>query len=218
MELAYFGFSCFRFKFGNTTVFTDPFDSKEVGLSLDKQEGDIVVWSEAESDIKKGARDRVSVSEDRDKKGGELVEIFEPGEYEIGGVFVRSYADPVFHLISAGEVNLCYIGPVKAQEMKVNFDDLPDVDYLIVPVGDGDMFSDWKAVGDLIKNIDPAVVIPSCYKMDGMKSPYDKLKGVDEFLKEFAGHEVEATKKLKLQHKARAEDAKFDVEVLAKMG
>lgn len=215
MVLTYNGLSCFKLKTKSATLITDPFDPKDVGISLSPQEADIVVFSQF-GEVSEKVQKKIKPSESRSESGNDILMINEPGEYEAGKIFVRSYGDPVFHVISVAGINICYLGLLNSSESEGAFDDLGTIDYLIVPVGDGDKFVDWKNLGKLIEQIDPAVVIPSCYKVSGMSKDYSAIKGLKEFLSEFgSGSEQEPEKKLKLEHISRGDEDKYEIVVLA---
>ena len=112
-------------------------------------------------------------------------------------------------IISLGSVNICYLGMAQKIDRGAKFDDLGTVHYLIIPVGDGENFPDWKKVSSLISEVDPGVIIPSCYKMTGSKKPYGDLKKLEEFSKELGVAKVEEEKKLKLQAIASSEESQI---------
>jgi len=215
MELTYFGLSCFRIKTKNAVLVTDPFDPKETGISMPVLEADLVVLTQPRSKAGKGLS-KIKLSEYRHGQGRSLMEIYEPGEYEVGGIFVRTYASPRLHVISFDSVNVCYMGLMGGAVAGADLSGLGNIDYLIVPVGDAGVFIDWKKMDKLIKDIDPAVIIPSCYRLDGMRGDYAELKKVDEFLSELGSVSKEAEKKLKLYSIPRGDDEQNKVVVLEK--
>lgn len=216
MELRYLGLSSFLIKTPKITFLTDPFDAKEVGVKMPKVEADVVVYTGEYKSAAKVTKSLVSVSEERKSRKFGLIEIAEPGEYEIGDVFVRYYDDPDFCVFTYDDMSICYCGLMSGVIQDSDFSDIGDIDYLIVPVGDSDSYVELKVVDKLIKEIDPAVVVPSCYKMDGMKGAYEQLKVLDEFLGMSGLSEVEPVKKLKLSAISRGEDSKYNIVVLSK--
>ena len=211
MTIKYYGLSSFQIKRGDTVLLTDPFDPRAVGIPLPPQECDVVLYSKDEELVSDKAKSRFSPAPSRADKGGEVFEIHEPGEYEIGGIFVRKVNDSGVAIISADDVNICYLGLVKDLDKSVKFDQLGTIHYLIIPVGNGDEFMDIKKVDSLIKEIDPGVVIPSCYKMEGMKGEHASLRELKEFVKESGVATVEEEKKLKLQPVAPSDEAQYKI-------
>lgn len=219
MELTYFGLSCFRIKTRDAVLVTDPFDPKSVGISMPSMDADIVLFtgSRKKTDCSRSLS-KINLSENRELAGKKLMEINEPGEYEVGGIFVRAYRNPGFYVISSDSVNVCYMGMMGGSAAGADFSGLGlgNIDYLIVPVGDAGIFIDWKKMDKLIKDIDPAIVVPSCYRMEGMKDDYLELKKVEDYLSEFGSAAGEPEKKLKLHSISREEDRKCKIVVLEK--
>jgi L-ascorbate metabolism protein UlaG (beta-lactamase superfamily) len=214
MELAFFGYNCFRIKKRDTTLVINPFDPREVGLSMTKQEGDMVLYTKSEKDISDSQRDKVELSPDREKKGKELLEIFEPGEYEVGGILVRTLGDPRVTVIFLNGIKVCYLGDLSNKLPEGALDDVGTIDYLIVPAGDSGKFIEWKELSKIVKTLEPGVVVPCAYKQDDLKEEYSGLKSVDEFCKEFGGSKVEKTKKLKLKNLNLSDDELYKIVVL----
>lgn len=208
MELSYFGLSCFRLKYKDTTLFTDPFDNKEVGISLSPQDADIVLYSNLQGSFSEKARAKMKVNPAREASGKNLIEIFEPGEYEVGGIFIRAYGIPPVYIITVDDVNIAFLG-MRKEKMPANaFDEVSDIDYLIVPVGDAGLVWNAKEADQLIKEIEPGMVIPCCYKMQGMNGDYAKLASAKDFFKEIGVTDIKTEKKLKLENIPDAEERK----------
>jgi len=214
MNVKYYGLSCFAFKFEDTVLVTDPYDPKEVGLSYPLLKTNIVLYSQPLIKVSEKAKKKISVSEAREKSGKELYVIHEPGEYEIGEIFVRVLTDPGVVIISMGEVNICYIGPTREFDSNAKFDALGMIHYLVVPVGDGKEYMDWKKVDSLVTEIDPGVVLPSCFFVDGMAGKYADLRKPSDFLKEAGVSDVSTEKKLKLVPAVPSEDSQYKAVVL----
>jgi L-ascorbate metabolism protein UlaG (beta-lactamase superfamily) len=211
MNIKYFGLSCFTIKRGDATLITDPFDPRNVGLSYSQQEADMVVYTKPETAISDKERDKVKLSQLREKQAKPLIEVTEPGEFEVGGIFVRKYDTTGLVIINVDNVTICYLGLSKEIDKDVKFDAMGSIDYLIVPVGNGGDFMEPKKVDALIKEIDPGVVIPSCYKIEGMKDAYSNLGTLGDFLKEAGVSKVVQEKKLKLQPAPVSEDVQYKI-------
>jgi len=209
MNVSYFGLSCFKIKYSDTVLLTDPFDPGDVELSFPAQTVDIVLYTHAYESVPDGVRKKVLPSEVRVAKGQTLLEISEPGEYEVGDIFVRFMSDPGVVLISMEDVTICYVAPTRTIDDAKGFDDLGIIHYLIIPVGDSDEFLNWTKVDDVIKEIDPGVVIPSCYRIEGMKGKYGELKTLSDFTKEYGIADVSSEKKLKLLPVVSTDDSQL---------
>jgi hypothetical protein len=208
------GLSCFMIKAHETVLVLDPFNPKEVGLPLAPVEADMVLYSKPLSEIEEHATSRVQVSSNRASLGKEMLVISEPGEYEVGGIMIQVHTDPSVVVMNIENVNICYIGMGKKLSAEVDFESLPTIDYLIVPVGDSALCLDWKILEVVLREMEAGVVIPSGYHEDGMKSPYDKLKTLNEFAAEFGAGDVRHEKKLKLQNVILGEEETYSVVAL----
>lgn len=211
MELTYYGLSCFKLKTKSVTVVTDPFNPKDVGVSLSPKEADVVLYT---AEPTKDAASKIKITESREAAGKEVLSVTEPGEYEVGGVFVRAHGSPNYHVITAAGISVCYLGLFNGPWKEEDFVDLGNIDYLIVPVGDASLFIDWKQLEKVINEIDPSIVIPSCYKLDGMKGDYAGLKTLKECLSEFGSGDTSPEKKIKLQSYTKGEDDQYKIKVL----
>lgn len=210
MILKRFGLSCFALKAHDTTLILDPFNPKIVGIPLPVQEADMVLYSDASS-IDEQVKSRVQASPSRVSLYKQLLEIIEPGEYEVGGIFVQVFSEPEIVVINIDSVNICYVGLGKKLQGKLDFESLPTIDYLIVPVGDNEMSMDWKVLDVVLREIEPGIVIPSMYREEGMKGPYANLKSLQEFAEKFGAGEVRHEKKLKLQNIVLGEEETYEV-------
>jgi L-ascorbate metabolism protein UlaG (beta-lactamase superfamily) len=216
ITLRYHGLSCFEFQAPDCTIITDPFDSEKVAMKRDDLPADVVIASKDQRDLLIDLSD-VKPTERREEDGLEIIKIKEAGEYEVGGVFVRSYAKPFFHVITLDDLNVGYLGMSGSFKALGELDDIGQIDYLIVPVGDEGSFVSWKLLGKLIKKVDPAYVIPSCYKQKGVKKALGELKELDEFLKEFGGGDPKPKPSLRMSSVSRSEeDQQYKVVVMKK--
>lgn len=110
-------------------------------------------------------------------KLGEICEIndfklSEPGEYDVAGIRVESNNDITFFNIDGN--SLAYLGKRKNPLTNEEINDLENVDVLMVPVGGGDVLSPKEAM-EIIKNLEPKIVIPMYYQDI---SEFSKLDGV----------------------------------------
>lgn len=133
-----------------------------------------------------------------------------PGEYEIGGVFIKgipSFHDNVqgkegglntiFVLDFRGEgINVCYLGDLGETQLSPKIlEDIVGVDILFIPVG-GKFTISGKEAAKLVGQIEPKVVIPMHYKIPGINLDIDDEK---PFLRALGIGEKEKIKKLKIK-------------------
>lgn len=93
-------------------------------------------------------------------KVGEVT-VDSPGEYEVGGVFIDGIAsgEETVYLIGAEDMNICFLGQLKASLTSEASDEISDVDILFLPAG-GEGTLDLKKATSLLQEIDPKIVIP----------------------------------------------------------
>lgn len=200
MDIYWAGQAMFRLKGKTKTVIIDPFDPNFTGLKLPKEmEADIVLSSHDHGDHN-------NTSAVVSPQGRPAI-FKDPGEYEVGGVVITgisSYHDTsqgserglntIFHLMFDG-LNIVHLGDLgqsKLTEQQLN--QIGEVDILLVPVGSVYTI-DGKAASDIVAQLEPKIVIPMHYSIEGLKFQLDP---VDRFLKEMGVEEVVAQPKLSI--------------------
>ena len=201
MEIIWHGHSCFTIKGKNATVVTDPYG--EIGLKLPKLKADFV-----------------TVSHDHESHNNTAAiegepQIFDwPGEYEKSGVLftgisafhapesageegIKRGRNTIFHL-EVDDIKLCHLGDLGHKLTDAMIEMIGDVDILLIPVGGGTAL-DAKKAHEVVEQIDPRVVIPMHYKIDGLKR--EDLAPLDVFMKEVGSHS-EAQESFKLKSRA----------------
>ena len=187
MEISWLGHSCFKLKGSHATVITDPY-SPEIGYSLGKATAGIVTLSHPHP----GHSHEQGV-------GGDPRVVRGPGEYEIGGVLIIGIA--TFHdneggqtrgkntvyLLEIDEVTVCHLGDLGHILSGAQVEEIDDVDILMLPVGGVSTINATKAA-EVIRQIEPKVVIPMHYQTPALKRQIDP---VDKFLKEIGAKDIE---------------------------
>lgn len=182
MQISYLGLDCLRITTGGVTVLIHPL-TKSSGLSAGKSGADIIIADEKEeSDLNRSSAFVVN----------------NPGEYEVKGVFIYGHylkkQKQVVYLIKADGVRLLFLGRLSSKDVyAADMDFLKLADVVAIPVGGKDVLTAQQAV-DLVSEIEPRIVLPMVYQMDGLKTEYAP---VENFLKAFGG-KSESVDKLKL--------------------
>jgi L-ascorbate metabolism protein UlaG (beta-lactamase superfamily) len=199
MDIKYIGHAAFFLKTKNSRIITDPFDPK-IGLKFPKQEADIVTVSHQHYDH--NYLGQIS--------GNPLI-IEWPGEFEKQEVRITGYSS--FHDKKKGEergVNTLYkiegdgVSVLHCGDLGVVPDDaflsqIGEVNVLMVPVG-GFFTIDANDAVELVKKIEPAIVIPMHYGRPELTPDLQgKLSPVDDFLKKIGAEDAERTAKLSLK-------------------
>ena len=182
------------------TVITDPYD-KSIGLKIGRPKADIVTISHAHPGH--NAVDAVSgIDSDQPL-------VFDrPGEYESKNVFVHGigayhdkkdgaeFGKTTMFRFDIGGVTILHLGDLGTVLSDQQLEKIGDVDILLVPVG-GKTTLDAKLAAEVVKQVDPRIVIPMHYKIDDLVGDYDT---VDAFKKEM-GSKCEVMPKYKIAKK-----------------
>jgi len=200
MDIRHVGHSCFEIKGKNIIVVTDPY-SEEVGLKLPKLKANIITISHDHFDHNNSE----AIEGVGDKKP---FVVTSPGGYEIEGVLVEgiaSYHDDKngqlrgfnnVYDIKVDGITLCHLGDLGCDLTEEQIEELDGVDILFIPVG-GKFTIDAEHAAKIVNKIEPRIIIPMHYKVDGLKIDLDS---VDKFIKEI-GLTPEKLESLKVDKK-----------------
>jgi L-ascorbate metabolism protein UlaG (beta-lactamase superfamily) len=197
-DIQYLGHSCFRLRGRDGIVLCDPFD-RSVGVDIGKPTAHIVTISHQHPDHANLA----AVKPMREN----IFAINGPGEYEVSGIMiagVRTYHDKskgaelgpntvyVFHL---DDVVFCHLGDLGHELTTHQLDEIGNVDVLFIPVGGGETIGSAEAVS-VISQIEPRIVVPMHYAIDGQQSFSTDLAPLDKFIHEIGLKDYTAEEKL----------------------
>lgn len=168
MEIKYFGHACFSISEGGVTVLTDPFQN-ETGLKFPDLSADAVTVSH---DAPPHNNTAAATGEPK---------IFSwPGEYETKGIHMKMIHS--FHnqkddteqlensvtIIHWDGIRLCHLGAQGTKLTPEQLEQVGEVDVLFVPVG-GKGCLDPKKAKEVVEQIEPRIIIPMFYDVDGSK-------------------------------------------------
>lgn len=197
MVISWYGEGCFKIQSSETVVTSDPFDAS-TGLSAPRFKSDIVVKTIAPFPPINGEEGAFSI-------GG-------AGEYNAKDITIRGFALPnestatfvkTLYLVEAEGITLCFLGHISHALDPAILEHIDAVDVLFVP-GGGTPFIDVKTAAKLVKNLEPKIVIPSFFKIPGLKR---KSVDVNYFLEELNHKPVDPQEKLTIKKK-EVEDIK----------
>ncbi len=193
MEITWYGQAAFKLKGKDAAVFTDPYEATFTGLTPLKVEADIVTVSHGHSD-----HNAVSVVSTNP------FVIEGPGEYELKGVNVvgvgtfhdekegKLRGKNTIYNINIDNVQIAHFGDLGHPLTNQQLEELGAVDVLLIPVG-GVYTIEADSAAKIVAQIEPKIVIPMHYKIEGLKFP---LEMVSKFLKEMGKEEIVAQNKL----------------------
>ncbi|MBI2019078.1 MBL fold metallo-hydrolase [Candidatus Daviesbacteria bacterium] len=209
MDIYWYGQACFKIKGKNATVVIDPYDPEYTGLKAPKDlQADVVLTSHDHKDHNFGGSVTTSA-------GVKPMIFSQPGEYEIGGAVITgidSFHDnsqgsergknTIFHLFFDGLdiVHLGDLGQSKLTEEQIA--QIGETDILLIPVGS--IYTlDAKAASEIVSQLEPKIIIPMHYKIEGLKF---ELEGVEGFLKEMGAEQAVAQQKLSITREKLPEE------------
>ncbi len=200
MHITWCGHSCFKIqdKTGSdaVTIATDPF-SQSVGLRVPRFEADILTISHQHKD-----------HNNTDAIKGSPHVISMPGEYDIKGVSIvgiETFHDEkegaergknVAYWMEIDGVSIVHLGDLGSVLNEKQLEKIPSADILLIPVGGKYTIGAQKAV-EVISQIEPRIVIPMHYRVEGVKID---IEGVEKFVKEL-GVSPKKEEKLKISKK-----------------
>lgn len=181
MNISWYGQSCFRIESKGTSLLIDPF-SKEIGLRAPRLNDNIFLISHEHYD-----------HNNIEGVTPEQFVIRGPGEYEKSGVYVEgimSYHDKMqgtqrglntIYLIRMEDMKLCHLGDLGQDKLTdEQVEAVGDIDILFIPIG-GKYTIDGKEAAEVVKQIEPKIIIPMHYNVPGLKVD---IEGPQKFLKE----------------------------------
>jgi len=197
-DVQYLGHSCFRLRGRDGIVVTDPYD-RSVGLDIGRPTAHIVTVSHKHPDHANIA----AVKPMRDR----IFPINGAGEYEVGGILitgVHTYHDTkkgeelgknIVYVIHLDDVVFCHLGDLGHELTTHQLDEIGNVDVLFIPVGSGETIGPNQAVS-VISQIEPRIVVPMHYALDGQHNFMVDLLPLEKFTHELGLKDIVAEEKL----------------------
>ncbi len=215
MKITWAGQSCFQIAISNgkessANIVIDPFS--DIGLKEPRFEADILLSSHNHSDH----------NNLKAIKGDPFV-IDGSGEYEVKGVFIRgidSFHDDkegkergknTIYTIDSEDMRLCHLGDLGQKHLTDDqLEKIGNIDILMIPVG-GVYTIDSSDAQKIIGQIEPKIVIPMHYELEGLKV---KLDNVSKFLKAMGKNSVEAQEKFTVKSSALPKEREMEIVLL----
>lgn len=192
MVISYYGENSFKIQSGEFTILTDPVDTSS-GLTPPRFKYDILLKT-------------LTSFPPHEAQPEQGVAIYGPGEYNIADATVFGYlsenevTDKILktvYIVTLEDIRLCFLGHLADVPSPAIMEKLEDIDILFIP-GGGLPYVDQKKVAKLIKQIQPKIVIPTAFKIPGLKRTAGDLKA---FLEELDQKGIEPQDKLTLKKK-----------------
>lgn len=199
VDIYWGGQALFKLKGKNAQIVIDPFDTDFTGLKLPKDlTADVVLSTHDHQDHNNTALVKTP-------SGASAMVFKEDGEYEISGVVITTVEtfhdddqglkrgkNTIFHLMFDG-LNIVHLGDLGQSKLtEEQITQIGETDILLIPVG-GIYTIDGKAAAFIVSQLEPKIIIPMHFKIEGLKF---ELAGVEGFLKEMGVENVTPQPKL----------------------
>jgi L-ascorbate metabolism protein UlaG (beta-lactamase superfamily) len=142
--------------------------------------------------------------------GEATVVIDGPGEYEVNncsikGIAVRAHSQSdtapktaTIYRLDFEDTSIAILGNIQTKLSEEDQERIGVVDILILPVGGYGYSIEPKEAVDVVRAIEPKIVIPTHYSEEGMTYEVPQAP-IDDFVKELGAKQEEPTPKLKLK-------------------
>ncbi len=188
MYIQWLGGNGFRNQAEKTVVIIDP-PSEKSGFRQNQLKADIILSSTY------GATDpdRVKPQE------AHCTFIDSPGEYEVQGIFIYGIRakNSILYVVNAEGVTIGHVAGIDGELSVDQLELIEGVDVLLLPVGGHGVLS-AKDAPDVISQIEPRIVIPMDYAVEGYAITREQLA---DFLKEVGARALEPQEKVKITKK-----------------
>lgn len=210
MDISWLGHGCFRLRGRSAAAVTDPYPPA-LGVKLPRLEAELLTLS----------HEHPNHAYAQAVHGDPFV-ITGPGEYEVAGVSVfgiqtfhdaaqgAEHGKNTVYVIEVEDVRICHLGDLGHRLADDDLEAIGTVDALLVPVG-GRHSLNGAAAAEVVRQIDPRVVIPMHYRLPGLKID---LEPAERFLKEMGVESPEAQPRLSLQATSASGEGETKVVVL----
>jgi len=196
----------------SVSIITDPQELKKSGLSFTKTSADVVLFSDPDLRSKKNILKDIGIDKKvvSDKRG-RIVEISNPGEFEIGGFIIRRPVRTNFYIIDERNLRVLYMGIAGKNFDLEDLNDVGDVDVLIAPIGNGDLFLDYDSLEKVFSVVDPQILLPCGLKEDGVRLDKE-LKSKEDFINHFGFSNVSEESYITVKPRSKEkEDAPMEI-------
>lgn len=209
MDIVYLGHSSFKIKGKTATIVTDPYD-EYVGFKFPKVEADIVTVSHDHKDHNRSGL-----------VSGVKKVVSGPGEYEISEVSIigiSTFHDEkkgklrgrnAIYVFEIDDIRVVHMGDIGQTLSDKKMELLGDIDVLMIPVG-GEYTIDAKKAAEMARGVEPKIIIPMHYFVEGMSKEFKNLSKVDVFISEM-GLPLEKLDKLTIKKGLLGEEQKVVV-------
>ncbi|HMA83353.1 MAG TPA: MBL fold metallo-hydrolase [Candidatus Thermoplasmatota archaeon] len=179
LEIRWHGHSCFEIS-NKYTLITDPHDGKSIGIPTPMVTADMVLVSHNHYDhnsTKTVANENTTIITDKRKRTIHNISLKGIPTYHDICQGEKRGENTIF-LFTIEDITFCHLGDLGHVLSEKQIESLGTVDILFIPVG-GTYTLDIDKTWDLISKINPRIIVPMHYKIEGLSLP---IAPVDTFL------------------------------------
>lgn len=220
MVITFYGEGCFKLQSGDFVILTDPFDSS-TGLTAPRFKSDIILKTLTSLPLTNSFSLReISRRETIPQLINQLVA--GPGEYQfkdavVNGFLVANESSEKFfktiYVVKIEDISLGFLGHLSEIPEPAILEYLEEIDILFTPAG-GAPFLGQQSVIKIIKQLEPKIVIPTFFKLPGLKRNATKPNFLLEELNGRKEHKTENGEKLTIKKKDLNEIKKTEIVLL----
>ncbi|MCI8626737.1 MAG: MBL fold metallo-hydrolase [Lachnospiraceae bacterium] len=198
MKLTWLGHSCFKVEKGDFIVILDPYaDGSVPGLASIRERANLVLCSHEHNDH--NYRDGIGLWEAEENP----FTVEQMNTYHDDAKGERRGENQIT-ILGDGETRLAHMGDLGCEPEPEQLEQLKGVDVLLLPVG-GHYTIDAAQAADLVKKIEPRIVVPMHYRDDEEGFGFDVLGKVEEFLEKMDSIKKEAGSELETDEAQEAQ-------------
>lgn len=169
MQIIWYGQSCFKIISSEMIILTNPFSPEVAGFKNPKiSSSGIIIFSSLE---------------EKKKTPADNFLIFTPGEYEVKNIFIRGISHfggknlrTIYQLNLEG-LKVCFLGALSEKLNNEELEKLGETNILLLPVSDKKTIN-FKEAAEIVNEVQPNLIIPSCWKDEKELLPFIKETGV----------------------------------------
>jgi L-ascorbate metabolism protein UlaG (beta-lactamase superfamily) len=181
LKIRWHGHSCFEIT-NDVTIVTDPHDGKSIGIHAPSITGDIILVSHDHYDhnsVKTVEKPGVKIVTDGRKRSIGPIQIIGFDSFHDEDKGAKRGENNIYKFIS-DDIIFCHLGDLGHELDDTIINQIGIVDILFIPVG-GTYTLDASQAWRVINAIEPRIVIPMHFKIEGLSLP---ITGVEPFLEQ----------------------------------
>lgn len=179
LQIRWHGHACWEIT-NDVTLVTDPHDGKSIGIPAPTVAGDIILVSHDHYDhnsVKSVEKEGSKVVTDERKRTINDIEIRGIESFHDEEQGAKRGKNIIYKFV-VNDISFCHMGDLGHDLDDEAVQKIGQVDILFIPIG-GTFTVDDKQAWNLVKKINPKIIVPMHYKIGGLSLP---IAGIDSFL------------------------------------